>query len=159
MIVVWHAPSFPLRETMAVHPRLLSIPELSHHLAESFLTCSLYIQEMMQYKRQNHGKVSNVHSSTHVLCEPSGNPFLNFGLWLSLSSVILWQTCTPHAFSPLWFHNPVVQRSVDVSVSLSLPQFCVMMCSGSFVLAVVGHYIPGIMISYIIGKLTHNIFQ
>ncbi|XP_067116828.1 reticulophagy regulator 2 isoform X1 [Osmerus mordax] len=72
------------RETMAVHPRLLSIPELSHHLAESYLTCSLYIQEMMQYKHQNHGK------------------------------------------------------------------FCVMMCSGSFVLAVVGHYIPGIMISYII---------
>uniref|UniRef100_A0A3Q4MGC6 Reticulophagy regulator family member 2 n=1 Tax=Neolamprologus brichardi TaxID=32507 RepID=A0A3Q4MGC6_NEOBR len=64
--------------------RLLSIPELSHHLAESYLTCCMYLQEMLQYKRQNHGK------------------------------------------------------------------FCVMMCSGCFVLAVVGHYVPGIMISYII---------
>ncbi|MBN3319759.1 RETR2 regulator, partial [Atractosteus spatula] len=72
------------RENIAVHPRLLSVPELSHHLAESYLTCSLYIQEMLQYKRLNHGK------------------------------------------------------------------FCAMMCAGCSILAVVGHYIPGIMISYII---------
>ncbi|XP_030635444.1 reticulophagy regulator 2 [Chanos chanos] len=72
------------RETMTGQPRLLSVAELSHHLAESYLTCSLYIQEMLQYKRQNHGK------------------------------------------------------------------FCVMMCFGCFTMAVVGHYIPGIMISYII---------
>ncbi|XP_074520948.1 reticulophagy regulator 2 [Halichoeres trimaculatus] len=72
------------RETMSEEQRLLSVPELSHHLAESYLTWCLYLQEMLQYKRQNHGK------------------------------------------------------------------FCVMMCSGCFVLAVVGHYVPGIMISYII---------
>uniref|UniRef100_A0A4W5JUQ3 Reticulophagy regulator family member 2 n=1 Tax=Hucho hucho TaxID=62062 RepID=A0A4W5JUQ3_9TELE len=72
------------RETMNVQPRLLSIPELSHHLVESYLYCCLYVQEMLQYKRQNHGK------------------------------------------------------------------FCAMMCSGCSVLAVVGHYVPGIMISYII---------
>uniref|UniRef100_A0A6Q2YN94 RETREG1-3/ARL6IP-like N-terminal reticulon-homology domain-containing protein n=1 Tax=Esox lucius TaxID=8010 RepID=A0A6Q2YN94_ESOLU len=72
------------RETMNVQPQLLSIPELSHHLAESYLYCCLYVQEMLQYKRQNHGK------------------------------------------------------------------FCAMMCSGCLVLAVVGHYVPGIMISYII---------
>ncbi|XP_036396609.1 reticulophagy regulator 2 [Megalops cyprinoides] len=72
------------REGVAVHPRLLSVPELSHHLAESYLTCSLYIQEMLQYKRLNHGK------------------------------------------------------------------FCALMCGGCLVLAVVGHYVPGVMISYII---------
>ncbi|XP_035600668.1 reticulophagy regulator 2-like [Oncorhynchus keta] len=72
------------RETMYVQPRLLSIPELSHHLVESYLYCCLFVQEMLQYKRQNHGK------------------------------------------------------------------FCAMMCSGCSVLAVVGHYVPGIMISYII---------
>ncbi|CDQ82377.1 unnamed protein product [Oncorhynchus mykiss] len=72
------------REAMSVQPRLLSIPELSHHLVESYLYCCLYVQEMLQYKRQNHGK------------------------------------------------------------------FCAMMCSGCSVLAVVGHYVPGIMISYII---------
>uniref|UniRef100_A0A3Q3W837 RETREG1-3/ARL6IP-like N-terminal reticulon-homology domain-containing protein n=1 Tax=Mola mola TaxID=94237 RepID=A0A3Q3W837_MOLML len=72
-------------ETMSMEEhRLLSIPELSHHLAESYLTCCLYLQEMLQYKQQNHGN------------------------------------------------------------------FCAMMCSGCFVLAVVGHYVPGIMISYII---------
>ncbi|KAA8579843.1 reticulophagy regulator 2 [Etheostoma spectabile] len=70
--------------TMSVEQHLLSIPELSHHLAESYLTYCLYLQEMLQYKQQNHGK------------------------------------------------------------------FCVMMCSGCLVLAVVGHYVPGIMISYII---------
>ncbi|XP_022624094.1 reticulophagy regulator 2 [Seriola dumerili] len=85
IITIQHAEADPVQsETMSVEQRLLSIPELSHHLAESYLTCCLYLQEMLQYKRQNHGK------------------------------------------------------------------FCVMMCSGCFVLAVVGHYVPGIMISYII---------
>ncbi|XP_062383307.1 reticulophagy regulator 2 [Sardina pilchardus] len=72
------------RETMTVQPRLLSVAELSHHLAESYVTCSLYIEEMLQFKRQNHGK------------------------------------------------------------------FCAMMCCGCLVLAMVGHYVPGIMISYIV---------
>ncbi|CAG06687.1 unnamed protein product, partial [Tetraodon nigroviridis] len=71
-------------ETVSAQQRLLSVPELSHHLAESYLTCCLFLQEMLQYKRQNHGK------------------------------------------------------------------FCAAMCSGCFVLAVVGHYVPGIMISYIV---------
>ncbi|XP_071380679.1 reticulophagy regulator 2 [Centroberyx affinis] len=85
LITVQHVETHPVqRETMSTEQRLLSIPELSHHLAESYLTCCLYLQEMLQYKQQNHGK------------------------------------------------------------------FCVMMCSGCFVLAVVGHYVPGIMISYII---------
>ncbi|XP_056156876.1 reticulophagy regulator 2 [Lampris incognitus] len=85
LITVQHAEPSPIQsEAVSMEPRLLSIPELSHHLAESYLTCCLYLQEMLQYKQQNHGK------------------------------------------------------------------FCVMMCSGCFVLAVVGHYVPGIMISYII---------
>uniref|UniRef100_UPI0037E9B4AD reticulophagy regulator 2 n=1 Tax=Semicossyphus pulcher TaxID=241346 RepID=UPI0037E9B4AD len=85
IITVQHAEAQPVQsETMGEEQRLLSVPELSHHLAESYLTWCLYLQEMLQYKRQNHGK------------------------------------------------------------------FCVMMCSGCFVLAVVGHYVPGIMISYII---------
>ncbi|XP_039894368.1 reticulophagy regulator 2 [Simochromis diagramma] len=85
IITVQHVDAHPAQsETMSAEQRLLSIPELSHHLAESYLTCCMYLQEMLQYKRQNHGK------------------------------------------------------------------FCVMMCSGCFVLAVVGHYVPGIMISYII---------
>ncbi|XP_042368978.1 reticulophagy regulator 2 [Plectropomus leopardus] len=85
MITVQHAEAQPVQsDTVSVEPRLLSVPELSHHLAESYLTYCMYLQEMLQYKRQNHGK------------------------------------------------------------------FCVMMCSGCFVLAVVGHYVPGIMISYII---------
>ncbi|XP_029941807.1 LOW QUALITY PROTEIN: reticulophagy regulator 2-like [Salarias fasciatus] len=86
IITVQHAEARPAQsEAMsAEQQRLLSVPELSHHLAESYLTCCLYLQEMLQYKRQNHGK------------------------------------------------------------------FCAMMCSGCLVLAVVGHYVPGIMISYII---------
>ncbi|XP_056444951.1 reticulophagy regulator 2 [Gadus chalcogrammus] len=73
-----------LRASMGVEPRLLSVPELSHHLAESYLTSRLYLQETLQYKRQHHLK------------------------------------------------------------------FCVVMTSGSLVLALLGHYVPGIMISYII---------
>nr|XP_033801698.1 reticulophagy regulator 2 isoform X2 [Geotrypetes seraphini] len=65
-------------------PRLLSFPELCHCLAESWITCRLYLQEMLQYKRQHPGK------------------------------------------------------------------FCAHVCSGCLSLVVVGHYIPGIMISYII---------
>lgn len=71
-------------EAMDGEQRLLSVSELCHHLAESYLTCCLYLQETLQYKQQNHGK------------------------------------------------------------------FCAMMCSGCVLLAVVGHYVPGIMISYII---------
>ncbi|KAL4635806.1 protein FAM134A-like [Arapaima gigas] len=71
-------------ETITMHPRLLSIAEISHHLAESYLTCNLYMQEMLQYKHLNHGK------------------------------------------------------------------FCALVCAVCLVLVVVGHYIPGIMISYII---------
>lgn len=48
---------------MMAEQRLLSIPELSHHLAESYLTCCLYLQEMLQYKRQNHGKVRRCDST------------------------------------------------------------------------------------------------
>ncbi|XP_017289888.1 reticulophagy regulator 2 [Kryptolebias marmoratus] len=85
IITVQHAEAqLEQSETMNSEHRLLSVPELSHHLAESYLTCCLYLQETLQYKRRNHGK------------------------------------------------------------------FCAMMCSGCFVLAVVGHYVPGIMISYII---------
>ncbi|XP_016326059.1 reticulophagy regulator 2 isoform X2 [Sinocyclocheilus anshuiensis] len=84
-ITVWHPEASVVeREMLSEQPHLLSVEELSHHLAESYLTFSLYIQEMLQYKRQNHGK------------------------------------------------------------------FCIMMCSGCVMLAVVGHYVPGIMISYII---------
>ncbi|KAM8904090.1 reticulophagy regulator 2 [Spinachia spinachia] len=85
IITIQHAEAPPeQRDTLSGEQRLLSVPELSHHLAESYLTYCLFLQEMLQYKRQNHGK------------------------------------------------------------------FCLMMCSGCFVLAVVGHYVPGIMISYII---------
>ncbi|XP_029460874.1 reticulophagy regulator 2 [Rhinatrema bivittatum] len=68
----------------AAPPRLLSFPELCHCLAESWVTCRLYLQEALQYKRQHPGK------------------------------------------------------------------FCAHVCSGCLSLTVVGHYVPGIMISYII---------
>ncbi|KAI4831592.1 hypothetical protein KUCAC02_001128 [Chaenocephalus aceratus] len=84
IITIQHAEPPPVSHTMSVEQHLLSVPELSHHLAEGFLTYRLYLQETLQYKQQNHGK------------------------------------------------------------------FCGMMCSSCFVLAVVGHYVPGIMISYII---------
>ncbi|KAF6725108.1 Protein FAM134A [Oryzias melastigma] len=84
-ITVQHVEAPPIQsESMSSEQHLLTVPELSHHLAESYLTSCMYLQEMLQFKRQNHGK------------------------------------------------------------------FCAMMCSGSFVFAVVGHYVPGIMISYII---------
>ncbi|XP_048857871.1 reticulophagy regulator 2-like [Brienomyrus brachyistius] len=76
--------AMPEREGMTVRPRLLGVPELSHHLAETYFTFTLYVQEMLLYKRQNHGK------------------------------------------------------------------FCALMCASCLVLAVLGHYVPGIMISYII---------
>ncbi|KAM4697556.1 reticulophagy regulator 2 [Rhinophrynus dorsalis] len=68
----------------AGHHRLLSVPELCHCLAESWLTSQQYIQELLLYKRQNPGK------------------------------------------------------------------FCAVVCSGCLVLSILGHYVPGIMISYII---------
>ncbi|MEE6488921.1 hypothetical protein FKM82_015438 [Ascaphus truei] len=68
----------------AGHHRLLSVPELCHCLAESWLTSQQGIQELLLYKKQNPGK------------------------------------------------------------------FCAGVCSGCAMLTVVGHYVPGIMISYIV---------
>ncbi|NXW21909.1 RETR2 regulator, partial [Circaetus pectoralis] len=65
-------------------PHLLSVPELCHCLGGGWVTFRLYLQELLQYKRQNPAK------------------------------------------------------------------FCMSVCSGCLILAVVGHYVPGIMISYII---------
>uniref|UniRef100_A0A8C3XTX2 RETREG1-3/ARL6IP-like N-terminal reticulon-homology domain-containing protein n=1 Tax=Chelydra serpentina TaxID=8475 RepID=A0A8C3XTX2_CHESE len=65
-------------------PHLLSVPELCLCLAESWVTFRLYLQELLQYKRQNPAK------------------------------------------------------------------FCARVCSGCLILAMVGHYVPGIMISSII---------
>uniref|UniRef100_A0ACB8G243 Uncharacterized protein n=1 Tax=Sphaerodactylus townsendi TaxID=933632 RepID=A0ACB8G243_9SAUR len=71
-------------EMAGAQPHLLSVPELCHCLAESWITFRLYLQELLQYKRQNPAK------------------------------------------------------------------FCARVCSGCLSLAVVGHYVPGIMISYIV---------
>lgn len=54
---------FAYSDTMGVEPHLLSISELSHHLAESYLTCRLCLQETLQYKQQNHGKVQPLDSA------------------------------------------------------------------------------------------------
>ncbi|XP_044887865.1 reticulophagy regulator 2 isoform X2 [Mauremys mutica] len=70
--------------TAGAQPHLLSVPELCYCLAESWVTFHLYLQELLQYKRQNPAK------------------------------------------------------------------FCARVCSGCLILAMVGHYVPGIMISSII---------
>ncbi|XP_050773037.1 reticulophagy regulator 2 [Gopherus flavomarginatus] len=70
--------------TAGAQPHLLSVPELCYCLAESWVTFQLYLQELLQYKRQNPAK------------------------------------------------------------------FCARVCSGCLILAMVGHYVPGIMISSII---------
>uniref|UniRef100_A0A452GWA2 RETREG1-3/ARL6IP-like N-terminal reticulon-homology domain-containing protein n=1 Tax=Gopherus agassizii TaxID=38772 RepID=A0A452GWA2_9SAUR len=70
--------------TAGAQPHLLSVPELCYCLAESWVTFRLYLQELLQYKRQNPAK------------------------------------------------------------------FCARVCSGCLILAMVGHYVPGIMISSII---------
>ncbi|XP_060629317.2 reticulophagy regulator 2 isoform X1 [Anolis sagrei] len=71
-------------EMTGAQPHLLSVPELCRCLAESWITFRLYLQELLQYKRQNPAK------------------------------------------------------------------FCARVCSGCLILVVVGHYVPGIMISYIV---------
>ncbi|KAJ7345975.1 hypothetical protein JRQ81_001925 [Phrynocephalus forsythii] len=73
-----------VNELAGAQPHLLSVPELCRCLAESWITFRLYLQELLQYKRQYPAK------------------------------------------------------------------FCARVCSGCLVLAIVGHYVPGIMISYIV---------
>uniref|UniRef100_A0A672LQF9 Reticulophagy regulator family member 2 n=1 Tax=Sinocyclocheilus grahami TaxID=75366 RepID=A0A672LQF9_SINGR len=46
------------------------------------------------------------------------------------------------------------RKCLLINRSVSPHQFCIMMCSGCVMLAVVGHYVPGIMISYIICEQT-----
>lgn len=44
-------------------PHLLSVPELCSCLAESWVTFRLYLQELLQYKRQNPAKVNVGHAT------------------------------------------------------------------------------------------------
>lgn len=40
-----------------VHPRLLGLPELCHHLAEGWVTGTNFLSNLFVFKRQNPGKV------------------------------------------------------------------------------------------------------
>lgn len=47
-----------------VHPRLLSVPELCHYLAEGWITGDTFMRNLLGFKRQNPGKVKIC--STHI---------------------------------------------------------------------------------------------
>lgn len=48
---------FSLHSWGFVHPRLLSVPELCHHVAEVWVSGTIFIRNLLLFKRQNPGKV------------------------------------------------------------------------------------------------------
>lgn len=44
-----------------VQPGILSVPELCHHLAEVWVSSSIFTSSMVEYKRQNPGNVRLTH--------------------------------------------------------------------------------------------------
>ncbi|KAH0621237.1 hypothetical protein JD844_022322 [Phrynosoma platyrhinos] len=77
-------------EMARAQPHLLSVAELCRYLAESWITFRLYLQELLQYKRQNPAKVSSI-------------PFCGSMIpirWMMLS-ILLW---------PLVVYHELIQR-------------------------------------------------
>ncbi|XP_041056427.1 reticulophagy regulator 2 isoform X1 [Carcharodon carcharias] len=56
-VVVQHPMDEGESDGNSTRPRLLKLPELCHYLAESCVAFNLYLKEVLEYKRQNPGKL------------------------------------------------------------------------------------------------------
>ncbi|XP_053115191.1 reticulophagy regulator 3 isoform X2 [Hemicordylus capensis] len=101
-----------------VHPRLLSVPELCHYLAEGWVTGDSFMRNLLGFKRQNPGKfcilACGVLTFLAVLGQYVPGVFLAY---LTMLSVLLWPLAVYHRLGQRLYTKlePALQR-LDFSV-------------------------------------------
>ncbi|XP_013401821.2 reticulophagy regulator 2-like [Lingula anatina] len=130
------APPSPGEDTdswVSVQPHLMSVPEISRYAAEMWVTASVYSHLLWNMRKRHPGKARGITQ--------------------------IWVSVQPHLMSVPEISRYAAEMWVTASVYSHLlwnmrkrhpGKFCILICTGSFCLAGIGHYIPGIMISYII---------
>uniref|UniRef100_A0A8D0GMB5 RETREG1-3/ARL6IP-like N-terminal reticulon-homology domain-containing protein n=1 Tax=Sphenodon punctatus TaxID=8508 RepID=A0A8D0GMB5_SPHPU len=101
-----------------VHPRLLSVPELCHHLAEGWVTGATFLENLLAFKRQNPGKfcllVCGVFTFLAVLGQYIPGLLLAY---LTMLFFLLWPLAVYHRLGQRLYTKlePALQR-LDFSV-------------------------------------------
>ncbi|XP_007535075.2 reticulophagy regulator 3 [Erinaceus europaeus] len=101
-----------------VHPRLLSVPELCHHVAEVWVSGTIFVRNLLLFKKQNPGKFCLLSCGILTFLAVLGRYIPGLLLsYLMLVSVIMWPLAVYHR---LWDRayvrlKPALQR-LDFSV-------------------------------------------
>ncbi|EHB02803.1 Protein FAM134C, partial [Heterocephalus glaber] len=101
-----------------VHPRLLSVPELCHHVAEAWVSGTIFIRNLLLFKKQNPGKFCLLSCGALTFLAALGRYIPGLLLsYLMLVTVLMWPLAMYHR---LWDRayvrlKPALQR-LDFSV-------------------------------------------
>ncbi|XP_053870219.1 reticulophagy regulator 3 isoform X3 [Malaclemys terrapin pileata] len=101
-----------------VHPQLLSVPELSHHLADGWVTGVTFLRNLFVFKRQNPGKFCLVVCGVFTFLAVLGRYIPGLLLsYLMLLFILLWPLAVYHRLGQRMYMKlePALQR-LDFSV-------------------------------------------
>ncbi|XP_051850376.1 reticulophagy regulator 3 [Antechinus flavipes] len=101
-----------------VHPRLLSMPELCHHVAEGWVSGTTFIRNLLLFKKQNPGKFCLLSCGFLTFLAVMGRYIPGLLLsYLFLLSLLLWPLAVYHRLGHRLYMKlePVLQR-LDFSV-------------------------------------------
>lgn len=143
-----------------VQPGIISVPELCHHMAEAWVSLVVLTSSVLQYKQHNPGKVRTKHNTKIYfvwvlgfrkplsMCSISSHLFL---IWKHLLTCLIIWLCKVKAQQFL-LNTYYLSQGFDSLHVVALCQFCFMTCGVFSCLAVVGRYIPGLVLSYSAGE-------
>ncbi|XP_062988208.1 reticulophagy regulator 3 isoform X2 [Elgaria multicarinata webbii] len=101
-----------------IHPRLLSVPELCHYLAEGWVTGDSFMRNLLGFKRQNPGKFCLLACGVFTFLAVLGQYIPGVCLaYLTMLSLLLWPLAVYHRLGQRLYTKlePAVQR-LDFSV-------------------------------------------
>ncbi|XP_053219712.1 reticulophagy regulator 3 isoform X1 [Podarcis raffonei] len=101
-----------------VHPRLLSVPELCHYLAEGWVTGDSFMRNLLGFKRQNPGKFCLLACGVLTFLAVLGQYIPGVCLaYLTMVSILLWPLAVYHRLGHRLYTKlePALQR-LDFSV-------------------------------------------
>ncbi|XP_061446223.1 reticulophagy regulator 3 isoform X2 [Rhineura floridana] len=101
-----------------VHPRLLSVPELCHYLAEGWVTGDSFLRNLLGFKRQNPGKFCLLACGVLTFLAVLGQYIPGVCLaYLTMLSILLWPLAVYHHLGHHLYTKlePALQR-LDFSV-------------------------------------------
>lgn len=142
-----------------MQPGIISVPELCHHMAEAWVSLVVLTSSVLQYKQHNPGKVRTKHNTKIYIVWVLGFQKTSFHVQYILASFPDMERCFD------MFNYKIIQsqgttippkyvysQGFDSLHVVALCQFCFMTCGVFSCLAVVGRYIPGLVLSYSAGE-------